>query len=113
MSSLDVVFSPAARREIRKFDRGIQLRFIEAAEALGKQPRPRGCEKVKGHPCFYRVKAGGDHRVIYHVLNERVVVILVLRDRKDAYRGLGDLDDKLESAIAEIEEQKKSARTGK
>jgi len=107
------VFSPAARREIKKFDKKIQVKFIEAIETLTQHPRPRGAEKVKGHPCFFRIKAGADHRVIYHVLNERIVVILVLRDRKEAYRGLDDLNDKLGAALVEMEEKVKAASASK
>ena len=94
-----------ARREIRKFEKKIQIRFIEAVESLAKNPRPRGVEKVKGHPCFFRFKSGAEHRVIFLILSERIVVILVLRDRKEAYRGLDNLDDKLDAALVEIEER--------
>ncbi len=102
MSGLEIVFSPAARREIKKFDKQIQIRFIKAVEALSLDPRPSGAEKIQGHPGFLRIRAGADHRIIYSILQDRIVVIVVLRDRKDAYRGLGDLDDKLKAAMLEL-----------
>jgi mRNA interferase RelE/StbE len=100
-----VVFSPAAKREIKKLDRSVQERVIRTLEQLSKEPRPRGLEKIQGHPDFYRIKAGADHRIIYHIFQERIIVVLVIRDRKDAYKHLDDLDGKLEAALNGLEEE--------
>ncbi|PBB19323.1 type II toxin-antitoxin system RelE/ParE family toxin [Mesorhizobium sp. WSM4313] len=105
MDDLEVVFSPAARREIKKLARDTQRLVLETLEELQKTPRPRGVEKIQGHPDFYRIKAGHDHRIIYHILRERLLVVLVIRDRKDAYKGLDDLDGKLGAALQSIDEQ--------
>jgi mRNA interferase RelE/StbE len=102
LSAMEVTFAPAARRDIRKFDKQIQTLFIRAIEALSVNPRPTGAEKLKGYPGFLRVRAGADHRVIYSLHEGRLVVVLVLRNRKDAYRGLDNLGAKLEAALTEI-----------
>jgi mRNA interferase RelE/StbE len=101
---LEIVFSPAARREIKKLTREIQRLVFDTLESLQKTPRPRGVEKIQGHPDFFRVKAGREHRIIYHIFRERLLVVLVIRDRKDAYKGLDDLDGKLGAALSAIEE---------
>lgn len=105
MDDLEVVFSPAAGREIKKLTRDIQRRVFETLDKLQKTPRPKGVEKIQGHPDFYRVKAGREHRIIYHILLERLLVVLVIRDRKDAYRSLDDLDGKLGAAIQSIDDE--------
>lgn len=101
LSALDIKFSPAARREIKKLSRNVQMKVLDAAEGLGACPRPPGVEKIKGRPEFLRI-AIGDHRVIYTIASARLLVILVIRDRKDAYKGLSDLDKKLAAAVIEI-----------
>ncbi|RWN46111.1 MAG: type II toxin-antitoxin system RelE/ParE family toxin [Mesorhizobium sp.] len=105
MDDLEIVFSPAAGREIRKLTREIQRLVLDTLEKLQQVPRPRGVEKIQGHPDFFRVKAGHDHRIIYHVMRERLLVVLVIRDRKEAYRGLDDLDGKLGAALQSIDEE--------
>lgn len=65
-------------------------------------PRPPGAEKIQGRPRYYRIKAGRDYRVIYHLFQERLVVVLVVRNRKDAYKDLDDLGGKLEAALLEV-----------
>ncbi|RWP83681.1 MAG: type II toxin-antitoxin system RelE/ParE family toxin [Mesorhizobium sp.] len=105
MDDLEVVFSPAARREIRKLTRQVQGLVFDTLEKLQKVPRPRGVEKIQGHPDFFRIKAGHDHRIIYHIFVERLLVVLVIRDRKDAYKGLDDLDGKLGAALQSIDDE--------
>ncbi|MBZ0163413.1 MAG: type II toxin-antitoxin system RelE/ParE family toxin [Notoacmeibacter sp.] len=105
----EIVFAPAAKRELKKLTKDDQRKIVKAIEALPSDPRPRGVEKVKGHPKFYRIKAGGDHRVVYHIIQERLIVILVIRNRKDAYKTVGNLDNKLNAALLEIEEEVRSA----
>lgn len=65
-------------------------------------------EKIKGHPSFFRIK-GRDMRVIYHPLTASRIVVLVIRDRKEAYRGLGGLNNKLEAALHRMEAEAKSS----
>lgn len=105
MTLLDVTFAPAAKRELKKLGRGDVLKIMGVIESLASCPRPRGMEKIQGHPKFYRIAAGKNHRVIYHILQERLVVILLVRDRKDAYKSLDDLDGKLAVALQQIERE--------
>ena len=54
-------------------------------EALAEKPRPEGCSKLTGREAW-RIRVG-DYRVIYEIHDDRqVVIIVVIRHRKDAYR---------------------------
>jgi redox-sensitive bicupin YhaK (pirin superfamily) len=43
-----VVFARSARRELEQLDAGVARRIISRVEALGSNPRPRGCVKLQG-----------------------------------------------------------------
>ncbi|KQZ25825.1 hypothetical protein ASD50_20590 [Mesorhizobium sp. Root552] len=109
MTSLDIVFSPAAERELKKLPTDRQRDVFRALRKLGDSSESLEIEKIKGHPSFFRIKAGKDMRVIYHNLTQGRIVVLVIRDRKEAYRGLNDLHNKLEATLHRIEAEAKSA----
>lgn len=100
MSDHEVVVGKAAEREIRKLPKAAQRVVVKALEKLAGTPRPPGAEKLSGRPAFYRLRAG-DYRIIYAIRAERLVIVLVVRDRKEAYRGLEDLDGKLAQAMVD------------
>ena len=67
-------------------------------ENLADDPRPKGVEKLQQNPRFWRVRTG-DYRIVYNIDDAKVVIfVVVVRHRKDAYRGLEDLDTKLVAA---------------
>jgi len=103
MSSTEVIVSPAAKREIKKLTKDRQKQTIELLRTLETGSDTLMIEKIKGHPSFFRIRRG-DMRVVYHQLTGNRVVVLVVRDRKDAYRGLGDLNRKLLSALQALGE---------
>jgi mRNA interferase RelE/StbE len=43
-----VSFKPSARKALRKFPAQMQARLVEAADALGIDPRPPGVKKLQG-----------------------------------------------------------------
>ncbi|MBU4531225.1 MAG: type II toxin-antitoxin system RelE/ParE family toxin [Hoeflea sp.] len=104
MSSTEVVVSPAARREIKKLTKDRQKQTIALLRTLENGSETLMIEKIKGHPSFFRIRRG-DMRVVYHYITRNRVVVLVVRDRKDAYRGLDDLDRKLLAALQALGEE--------
>jgi len=82
-----VELAPAAKRQVRKLDRSIQGRIIRRLEALGKDPRPPGVEKLEGNENTYRVRVG-EYRIVYEI-RDKILVILVLKvgHRREIYRG--------------------------
>jgi len=108
LSPIEVVFSPAAERDIKKLTRENQKVAMTALKKFSERSELIDLEKLQGHPDFYRFKAGRDLRVIYHYMTRDRVVILVIRDRKDAYRGLDNLHDKLEATLCRMEADAKA-----
>ncbi|MFM7205482.1 MAG: type II toxin-antitoxin system RelE family toxin [Planctomycetaceae bacterium] len=63
----------------------MQERVFAALEGLAESPRPEGCSKLTGRDAW-RVRVG-DYRIIYEVHDDtQVVLVVVIRHRKDAYR---------------------------
>lgn len=99
MASTDIIFAPAAERELKKLTKERQKDVFAALRRLRDSSETLEIEKIKGHPSFFRIKAGSEMRVIYHPITASRFVVLVIRDRKEAYRGLGDLNGKLQAAL--------------
>jgi mRNA interferase RelE/StbE len=98
MGDYKVQIAPAATREIKKLDRATQRRIIKKLEDLEDDSRPSGVEKLSQDPRFWRVKVG-DYRVIYAVEdNSKLVVVVIVRHRREAYRNLDQLDAKFVAA---------------
>lgn len=85
MDSYTISFISSAEKELRKVDRQVVPRIVEAVEELAEDPRPTGCRKLKGALHTYRIRVG-DYRVIYKVDDiSRIVTVQRVRHRKDAY----------------------------
>jgi mRNA interferase RelE/StbE len=82
-----VIFQPSAAKQVRSVSRAVYTRIIAKAESLALNPRPAGCEKLKGVEGTWRVRVG-DYRIVYQIRDE-VLMVLVVRigHRKDVYRG--------------------------
>jgi mRNA interferase RelE/StbE len=86
MGEYVVTFARSARRELEGFPRSVVTRVVTRIESLGISPRPAGCRKLQGTGALYRIRIG-DYRVIYSVDDEkRVVDVVAVRHRSDAYR---------------------------
>lgn len=86
MDSYAVVFARSARKELESLpDRFIE-RILPRIENLADSPRPVGCRKLSGEQNLWRLRIG-DYRVIYSVDDhQRIIDIVAVRHRKDAYR---------------------------
>lgn len=82
----DVVLSPPAVRELRKFDPPARRRIQAVLDLLAEDPRPPAATRLVGGAGAWRVRSG-DYRVIYEIQDDRLVV-LVLRagHRREIYR---------------------------
>lgn len=102
MTHYRVVVANPAKRDIKKLPEGARALLIEALEGLVSTPRPSGAEKLKANPVFLRIRKG-NYRVIYAVRDvEQLVIVVVVRDRKDAFKGLDGLDGKLAEALLKV-----------
>jgi len=87
-----VLVAPAFKRDLKKLDRQVQKRVFGALESLADDPRPRGVEKLKENPKFYRIPVG-DYRIVYSLDNKKqIIVVCLVRHRKDAYRDIAKLN---------------------
>ena len=105
MSPDEIVFSPSAERELKKLDKTNQDLVFSTLQDWQEGNKEIKLEKLKGYPKFYRMKAGRDLRVIFHPITTSRIVILVIRDRKSAYRGLNSLHRKLETYLQIVEQE--------
>jgi mRNA interferase RelE/StbE len=98
--ALEVRIAPAAERAIMKLSSAIQVVVLGRIAALGEDPRPAGCRKVRGLPSCYevcRVEAGATHRIIYQIRDDAAWILVVkVADRKDVYKRVSDLKRSLE-----------------
>jgi mRNA interferase RelE/StbE len=82
-----VLLKESAAREIdalpTKQDR---QRVLTRIRVLAESPRPPGSEKLAGSVDHYRVRQGR-YRIVYSIQDEeRVIVVVKVRHRKDVYR---------------------------
>lgn len=80
-----IAYTPAATKHVRHLDPPVRRRVLAAISLLADNPRPPGCKALQGQP-GYRIRVG-DWRVIYHV-DDRAVTVLVVRvgPRGSVYR---------------------------
>lgn len=80
-----VVLSPSATRQLRKFDPDVRRRIQAVLELLAENPRPPAATRLVGGAGEWRVRTG-DYRVIYEIHEGRLLV-LVLRmgHRREVY----------------------------
>ncbi len=85
MASYRVIFKSSADKSLRKLPENVQVRIAAATEELAKNPRPPGCQKLKGEDNLGRIRVG-DYRVVYSIKDD-VLIVLVVRvaNRKDVY----------------------------
>ncbi len=76
MASYKIEVKPAALRSLSKLPREVQTRLARKIEALTRNPRPAGVEKLKGVPDLYRLRAG-DYRILYQIQDKILLVLVV------------------------------------
>jgi mRNA-degrading endonuclease RelE of RelBE toxin-antitoxin system len=88
-----------ALRRLAKSDRKLAQRFDEAIQEISNDPYPAGVTVLK-HKVAYdlcRVKVGKSWRLVYGVVNDRLVVLLLdATSREGAYRNLDTLLTRLD-----------------
>jgi mRNA interferase RelE/StbE len=81
-----VVLTPAAARQLRKFDPPARRRIQAAIDLLASEPRPPAATRLVGGAGEWRVRTG-DYRIVYEIEDERLLVlVLSVGHRRDIYR---------------------------
>lgn len=84
--SYRLVVASRAKTELE----GIPSPTFDAIEkrmlALGEDPRPPGCKKLKGNDRTWRIRSG-NYRVLYQIDDSaKIVTVIGVGHRKDVYR---------------------------
>ena len=85
MPKYSVRFVRSARKELEQLPDAALQRVFPKIEALGENPRPPGCKKLRGATDLWRIRVG-NYRVVYQVADAVLLVeIRAVGDRKDVY----------------------------
>jgi len=85
----EIEIHSSAQRSMRRLPSDVRASICDAIDGLADEPRPRGCEKVKGADRTWRIKVRRDYRVVYEVDDDgRVVRVTRVGNRSDIYRGM-------------------------
>ncbi len=86
MAEYTITFARSARKELEGLEDPLCSRILSRIVALGNTPRPDGCRKLQGAENMWRIRIG-DYRVVYSVDDtQRLVDIIAVRHRSEAYR---------------------------
>ena len=82
----EVLIERRAERDLKRLTADVFGRIVAAIRALADNPRPVGCKKLAGSDKDWRIRVG-DFRVLYEIDDKvRVVRVMRVRHRRDAYR---------------------------
>lgn len=83
-----IIIDDEALKELEMLPKKLQRQIAAKIDALAHNPRPTGCEQLKGRADLLKIRSG-DYRIVYKVEDDRVLVLVVrIRHRKDVYRRL-------------------------
>jgi mRNA interferase RelE/StbE len=84
--SYRVSLSPAAARQLQKFDPQVRRRIQGVLELLAVEPRPPAATRLVGGAGEWRVRTG-DYRIVYEIEDqELLVLVLGVGHRREIYR---------------------------
>ncbi len=87
MAKYSVELKPSARKELERLSAKLIERIFPKLEALGDEPRPVGCKKLKGGQQEWRIRVG-DYRVVYTIEDAKLrVSVTRVRHRSEVYEG--------------------------
>jgi mRNA interferase RelE/StbE len=86
VASYVLTFAKSARKELEKLPPQTVERIFSKIEALVTNPRPAGCQKLRGNNLLWRIRIG-DYRVLYSIDDRaHVVDISAIGHRREIYR---------------------------
>jgi mRNA interferase RelE/StbE len=84
--SYAIDFEPAALRQFKKLDKGIQARLKPKIRALAENPRPPDAKKLTGYKNTYRIRVG-DFCILYEIYDNILLVLVVkIGPRRHVYK---------------------------
>ena len=85
MAAFKIFFKKSVENDFKGIPKKDLVKILERIEALAKDPRPPGCEKLSGQQ-KYRLRQGR-YRILYSVQDDELTIWVVkVGHRKDIYR---------------------------
>ena len=81
MANYKIFIKSSAAKELKRLPKTDVQRITSKIQALSKEPRPQGCEKLSAQE-RYRIRQG-NYRIIYSIEDDKLIVYVV----KIAHRG--------------------------
>ena len=75
MARYSLEFKRSIAKDVAAIPKRDLQRIMERIEALRDDPRPPGCVKLSGQE-YYRIRQG-NHRIVYEVIDDRLVVVVI------------------------------------
>lgn len=86
--SYKVIVSVDAQNDLKCLPQKIAIQIGKRIDLLESDPYPANSMKLKGYDNLRRIRSG-DYRIIYEIHQaEKIIEVLRVRPRKDAYRNL-------------------------
>ena len=83
-----LIYEKRVFKDLDKIPNIYTEKILEVFKELVLNPHPIGSKKLSGREALYRVKQG-DYRIVYSVdHNEKIIKVILVAHRKDAYRQL-------------------------
>ena len=83
-----IEYRPTADQDFDDIPEEYLDKIFDLILALGVNPRPRGCIKLKGKKKRYRIRCG-KYRIVYRInFDSKIVLVEFVRHRKNVYRDL-------------------------
>jgi mRNA interferase RelE/StbE len=80
-----VELKASAEKELASLPAKVVGRIFPKLEALGDEPRPVGCKKLKGGSAEWRIRVG-EYRAVYTIDDGKLLVSVTrIRHRSEAY----------------------------
>jgi mRNA interferase RelE/StbE len=85
MESFEIRFKSSVAKDLRGLPNKDVRRILQRIEALKKDPRPPGCEKLSDQE-RYRLRQSA-YRIIYEISNHELIIIVVkIGHRREVYK---------------------------
>jgi mRNA interferase RelE/StbE len=76
MASYKIEWKQSAKKELKKLDKQIIIRILQAIEDLADNPYSLGSKKLTGSYSIYRIRVG-DYRIIYNIKSSVLTIEII------------------------------------
>ena len=86
MASYKIEWKQSAKKELKKLDKQIIPRILQAVENLAENPYSSGSKKLIGSDSIYRIRVG-NYRIVYNIKSSVLIIeIIKVGHRREIYR---------------------------